>query len=218
MIKACLFDMDGLLLDTERQMYLQGGLKISAELGRPVSERSLRAMMGLNWTDYYARIKEEYGEDYPIDAYRKKFLEHVDRMIGEFAFDLRPGVKEVLDFCADNHIRMGVATSTPQERTLKCLKNAGILDCFDVVMSGDMVQNGKPDPEIYLTAAGKLGVSKEDAIVFEDGHNGALAALNGGFRLILVEDLARITDEDRERALMVLNRIDQALPYMEKEL
>ena len=217
-MKACIFDMDGLLLDTERQMYLEGGLKISAELGRPITERSLRAMMGLNWPSYYARIQEEYGEDYPIDAYREKFLELVDHMVNEFTFDLRPGVKEVLDFCKDHHLSMAVATSTPGHRAENCLKNAGILDYFDLIISGDMVQKGKPDPEIYLTAAEKLNIPKEEIIVFEDAHNGAVAALDGGFRLILVEDLARITSEDKERALMVLDRIDQAIPYLEKEV
>ena len=210
--------MDGLLLDTERQMYLQGGLKISRELGRPISEESFEGLMGLNWTDYYIRIKEEYGEDYPIDIYREKFLKHVDDMIEHFAFDLRPGVKEILDFCREHHIAMGVATSTPHDRTLKCLKNAGIIDYFDEILSGDMVEKGKPDPEIYLTVAKKMGVSNEEALVFEDGHNGARAAINGGFRLFIVEDLAHLEEEDRRECVKVLHRIDEAIEYIEKEL
>lgn len=218
MIKACLFDMDGLLLDTERQMYLQGGLKVSRELGRPISEESFEGLMGLNWTDYYIRIKEEYGEDYPIDIYRERFMKHVDEMIDSFAFDLRPGVKKVLDFCKEHHIPMAVATSTPHTRTLKCLKNAGIIDYFDEILSGDMVEKGKPDPEIYLTVAKKLGVSPEEALVFEDGHNGARAALDGGFRLFIVEDLAHLEERDRKECVKVLHRIDEAIEYIEKEL
>ena len=217
MIKLCVFDMDGLLVDTERQMYLRTGLEVSQEIGHPVSQEFLCSLMGGSWDVYLDRFKETYGEDYPTEAYWEKYDERVRSIVENEAIPLRPGVAELLDYCDEKGIRKAIATSTRQEMTDKVLVNTGIADRFDYVVTASMVKNHKPHPDLFLNAIGHFGIPIEEAIVFEDGHNGAQAAINGHCRYIIVQDLARLTEEDKNKAIMVIDDISKAIPYIEAE-
>ena len=217
MIRLCVFDMDGLLLDSERQMYVAAGLKASKEVGRPIDEGFFPLQMGGSWANYENHLLETYGQDYPIEEFWKIYDAFVDDMINNGSIPLRPGVLKMLDYCKKNDIRMAIATSTQHEDCLKCLKNAGIYDYFDEIVTVDMVKQTKPDPEIFLKAISLFDVKKEEVLVFEDGHNGALAARNGGCRLVLVEDLALLTEEDKEYADLVTDNICNAIDLIKRE-
>lgn len=217
MIRLCVFDMDGLLLDSERQMYCKVGLEVSAEIGRPVSEHFLTTLMGLSWDNYPKGFLREYGEDYPIDEYLERYWQKVHYIVDNIALPLRPGVKEMLEYCRSHQIKMAIATSSHQNETKKCLTNAGIYDYFDYIITGDDVLHGKPDPEIFLRAIAHFQIPKNEALVFEDGHNGARAAINGECRLVLVEDLAYLDDDDRRRAELHTDKITDAIKIIEKE-
>ena len=110
-----------------------------------------------------------------------------------------------------------VATSTRGEVVQKCLKGAGIADYFDYMISGDMVEKTKPNPEIFLKPIEHFSIPKNEALVFEDSHNGAQAAINGKLRYILVKDLAFLTEEDMENAEMVTDVISKAIPFIKEE-
>ena len=209
--------MDGLLLDSERSMYLKLGLEVSSSLNRPVTEEFLKTLMGGNWDNYFRRLTEVYGEDYPVEEYKKLLSEKIDYMTENVAFELRPGVEEVLKFNKENNIKMAVASSTPRARVIKSLTNAGIVDYFDHVIGGDQVKKGKPDPEIFLKAIDEIGANKSEALILEDGHNGAKAAIDGGCRLILVEDLAYVEQSDRDGAELVTHIISDVIELIRKE-
>ena len=217
MIRACVFDMDGLLLDSERQLYSHCGLETSEELGRPVSLEFLSSLMGGSWQAYRDAFLREYGEDYPIDEYMKRFWEKAHYIIDNVAIPLRPGVQEILDYCKEEGIRMAVATSSHREDVEKCLHNAGIADYFECIITTDDVEHTKPDPAIFLKAIAELGEAKEETLVFEDGHNGARAAVNGHCRLVLVEDLAYLDDEDRRYADLWTDNILNAIELIKRE-
>ncbi|MBQ2658782.1 MAG: HAD family phosphatase [Erysipelotrichaceae bacterium] len=217
MIKLCVFDMDGLLLDTERQMYAKFGQEVSAEMGRPLSLDFLTTVMGGSRELYRNKVLKEYGEDYPYDEYQRRRWEKINRFIDQGDIPLRPGVKEFLDFCNEQGILKAVATSTRGEVVQKCLKGAGIADYFDYMISGDMVEKTKPNPEIFLKPIEHFSIPKNEALVFEDSHNGAQAAINGKLRYILVKDLAFLTEEDMENAEMVTDVISKAIPFIKEE-
>ena len=217
MIKLCVFDMDGLLVDTERQMYVKTGLEVSKEIGHPVSEEFLCSLMGGSWDKYLGHFKEAYGEDYPTEEYWEKYDARVRYIVENEALPLRPGVNEILDYCEKKGIRMAIATTTGQEMTDKVLANTGIRDRFDYIITGSMVKNHKPHPEIFLKAIEHFHLPIEEAIVFEDGHNGAQAAIRGNCRYIMVQDLAHLTEEDKNKAIMVTDDISKAIPYIEEE-
>ena len=102
MIRLCVFDMDGLLLDSERQIYLYNGMRISKELGYPIDEAFLRSMMGNDWGIYESKTAEHMGKDFPIDRYMSLLREKNHYVIRNEAIPLRPGAKELLDFCKEN--------------------------------------------------------------------------------------------------------------------
>jgi len=209
--------MDGLLLDSERQMYVKCGMETAKELGRPVEYSFLTSLMGGSWENYERRFLETYGEDYPMKEYWDKYWKKVNYIIENITIPLRPGVRELLQYCKDNGIKMAVATSSTKYIAETCLGHAGILEYFDHIVSGDMVINKKPHPEVFLKAIEHFNIPIDEALVFEDGHYGAQAAINGKIRFIMVQDLAELSDEDIDKAEMVTDDISKAIEYIEKE-
>lgn len=217
MIKLCVFDMDGLLLDSERTLYLNCGLRASEKVGHPMSEEFLRSLMGAAWDLYSIRIVNHMGEDFPIDDYLNELWKEIDEILESGDIPLRPGAKEILEYCKESGIKMAIATSTPNEKAHQCLRKTGLSDYFDYVVTGDMVEKGKPEPDIFLKAIDHFGIDKKNAIVLEDGHNGAQAAIKGKCRLILVEDLARVEQEDRDRSEILPKTLFEVIDYIKKE-
>lgn len=217
MIKLCVFDMDGLLLDSERQMYVAAGIYASNKLGRPINPNSFKRLMGGSWANYRKGLLEEYGQDYPMDDYFKIYNAFVDDKVNNSVIDLRPGVLDVLNYCKQKGIHMAIATSSNLEYTEKLLKHSNIREYFEFICTRDMVKETKPNPEIFLKAIDHFNIPHENAMVFEDGHNGALAAQNGHLRLTVVEDLALLTDEDKAYSDHVTTNISTIIDFIEKE-
>lgn len=217
MIKLIIFDMDGLLLDSERQMYSKLGVEVSTKLGDPISVEFLTALMGNGWDIYERRIAEHKGKDFPIKEYMRLMNEGIAYTIENVPIPMMPGAMEVLDYCKKHGYLMAIATSTHKKQAYRCLKNAGILEYFDHIVTGDQVEKGKPDPEIYLKTLDYFKIDKSQALVLEDGHNGSRAALSAGIRLALIEDMAYVSEEDRKEAFLHSHDIRDVIPMLEKE-
>ena len=217
MIKLCIFDMDGLLLDTERVLYLSSAMEVSRELGFPMEEDFLRSLMGSAWNIYEEKIIEKMGKDFPINEYLEKLWEKINYIIKNQGIPLRKGALNILEYCKNNDITIALASSTPYEKVISCLNNAEILEYFDYIVTGDMVKKGKPDPEIYLKVIDHYDYPIQNIIVLEDAHNGAKSAIDAGCRLILVEDLAYVDEQDRKAAEFLPASLDEVIDYIRKE-
>ena len=218
MVKLCIFDMDGLLLDSEREVYLKTGVEVSEAIGHPLSYEFLTGIMGSGWDLYEGSVKRMHGEDYPFEEYWSIFWPKVQDKLHNMAIPLMPGTREILDYCRDNGIRMAVATSSHREVTECCLKNDGIYDYFDFLMTGDMVVNSKPHPEIYIRTMEQFAdIDRNEILVIEDGHNGAQSARNAGCRYALVEDLAYLSDEDKAGAALCTDSLLKVMDYLKEE-
>ena len=217
MIKLCIFDMDGLLLDSERFLYLYTGMNVSKELGYPMEEDFLRSLMGLSWDKYRETIIQKMGRDFPIEDYLKGLWQRIDYLIENESIPLRKGALNILEYCKNNDITIALASSTHYEKVINCLKNAGIMEYFDYIVTGDMVKNGKPDPEIYRKVIDHYSYPIESIMALEDAHNGALSAVGAGCRLVLIEDLAYVDDEDRKAAELLPESLDEVIDYIRKE-
>ena len=117
--------------------------------------------------------------------------------------------KDKVLFLKENNITSRVATSTAKETAIRMLKNTKLYDYFEKIIYGDEIKNSKPAPDIYLKAL--EGFDKDEALIFEDSHNGSRAAINAGIKLIIVPNIAKLTKEDKEEAFKVINSLDETI-------
>lgn len=216
MIKLCIFDMDGLLIDSERQMWMKSMDIAAKEQGRIMTEEFHITFMGASLSEVAVMLKKEYGEDFDPDLFFNRCVE-INAEIMKQGIPLCKGAKELLDYCKENGIKMCIGTSTARIGTMNLLKIDGILDYFDGIVCGDEIKHGKPAPDIYLECFNKFNFDKSEALIFEDGQAGAYAAIATGIRLVLVPDLAYLNEEVRSKAYKVLDSLDKTIELIKEE-
>ena len=186
--KAIIFDMDGLLIDTER-LALKAWQLAGADFGFPISDEIFISMVGRNRRDRDCTLVEIFGSDFPVDAVGKRYRTYVDGWIDAGKLAVKSGVRELLDFLDKISMPRAVATSTEYDRAIYKLSLTNLLDHFPIVIAGDQVQKGKPAPDIFLTAAAQLGVLPEGCLVLEDSDAGIQAAYDAGMTPIMIPDM-----------------------------
>ena len=208
MKKAVVFDMDGVIFDSEK-LYRKHWMITGKEYGIPEEEMaSLCNLIAGATKEKNARLmKDHYGEDFDYDAFRTATMTRMDAEIAREGLELKPGVLELFAYLKDNHYKIGLATSTAKERAKGNLEKAGILEVFDKIVYGGVVPNGKPAPDIYLKACEDLGVKPEEAIGIEDSANGVKSSACAGLYTIMVVDLVPATDELRQIANQVYDSL-----------
>lgn len=203
MFKAAIFDMDGLLLDSER-ICMACFLEAGQQLGHAVDPGVYLSCIGTNEAGTREILVKGHGADFPFEAitelWRKRYLEQ----IRETAIPKKDGAQALLEEIVASGTPIALATSTAHELAWIKLRNAGLAEYFDFVVGGDQVAQGKPHPEIYLRAASALDVSPLDCIAFEDSENGVLAALAANMSVVQVPDLVEPTLVLRSRGHRIL--------------
>ena len=198
-ITAVLFDMDGLVLDTEK-LYTRFWQEAANALGYPMTKEQALGMRSLNRGAGLAKMQSYFGASVDYDLIRKKRIELMDAFVEQEGVFLKPGIHELLAYLKERGIKTAIATSSPIERTLLYLGSVGLQNSFDELVSGYMVEKGKPEPDIYLYAAKKLGVKPEECMVLEDSPAGILAAHRAGCLPVMVPDQDE-PDEETEQIL-----------------
>lgn len=186
---AVLFDMDGLMLDTET-LSLEAWRLASADTGLAVGDDVLLGMVGLS----IARCRDYLTRHFDGDSARADRLMagnalHYPRLIGEAPIPLKAGIVELLDALAERNIPRAVATSTRRIMADQKLARTGLAGRFHASVTGDEVTRTKPAPDIYLAAAAALGVDPARCIALEDSNVGVAAALAAGCTVYMVPDL-----------------------------
>ncbi|MCR5201615.1 MAG: HAD-IA family hydrolase, partial [Lachnospiraceae bacterium] len=216
MIKAAVFDMDGVIFDSEK-IYRMLEHKTAAKYNLPDErvEHFCELIAGgtkesnrHHFTDIFPEATVDYYE------FRDGVMTGVDEYATTNGYELKLGVREIFTFFKKRGIRMALATSTAKDRAVYHLKNHGIYDYFDEFVFGNEVKNGKPEPDIYLTACEKLGVKPEEAIGIEDSINGIKSSSAAGLYTVMVIDLILPTKEIEGKA----NKICNSLLQLKKEL
>lgn len=213
-LKLAIFDMDGLLLDTERWS-VWAFEQIAEEMNLTLDADAFKKRMGRkNHNDADMReimLGSERLDPLLLKKQVFKRLEELKKALYQSGARLRPGVKEIVEYLKENGILCVIASSSFRDKVTSLMSKTEISELFADYICGDDIVNGKPDPEIFLTACQRQGVSVENAIVFEDSDNGALAALRAGIRYILVPDIAYVSPESRNHALAVVAQINEAI-------
>ena len=195
-ITAVLFDMDGLVLDTEK-LYTRFWQEAANALGYPMTKEQALGMRSLNRGVGLAKMQSYFGPEVDYDAIRMKRIEMMDAFVEKEGVTLKPGVHELLAYLKECGIKTAIATSSPIERTVLYLTSVGLQNSFDELVSGYMVEKGKPEPDIYLYAAEKLGVKAVECMVLEDSPAGILAAHRAGCFPVMVPDQDKPDEETK---------------------
>ena len=183
-----IFDMDGLMFDTER-VFIMAWDYAGEKIGIGKAGYMVYKTLGMNIASSYKVWKEEFGDGYNQEELRKYTKEFLTNYYNENKVPVKKGLYNLLDFLQKNDCKMAVASSSPRWEVEKHLKDAGIYEYFKGIICGDMVENSKPDPEIYLKACALLEANPSECYALEDSKNGLLAAHRAGCRPIMVPDL-----------------------------
>ena len=187
-IRAVIFDMDGLLLDSERIAY-ELGREASLYLGLPWDHDVAMRMIGSNSRDGYQLLRDAFGPTFPVDDHQAEFGRRYEQAIAEGRFPLKPGVLELFDLLESLELPRVVATSTRRSRAVPKLAHTGLLPRLGGVVGGDEVSRGKPAPDIYLAAARLAATPVGDCLVLEDSNTGVRGGIAAGARVVMVPDM-----------------------------
>lgn len=189
-----IFDMDGLMFDTER-VFIDAWDYAGEKIGIGKAGYMVYKTLGMNIVASYNVWKEEFGDSYNQDELRKYTKEFLQKYYAENKVPVKKGLYNLLDFLKQKNCKMAVASSSPRWEVEKHLKDANIYEYFIGIVCGDMIQKSKPDPEIYLRACELLNVSPSECYALEDSKNGLLSAHRAGCKPIMVPDLWQPDDE-----------------------
>lgn len=196
-ITAILFDMDGLVLDTEK-LYTRFWQEAANSLGYPMTKEQALGMRSLNRGAGLAKMQSYFGPKVDYDVIRNKRIELMDAFVKEEGVTLKSGIHELLAYLKEQGIKTAIATSSPLERTILYLTSVELQNSFDELVSGYMVEKGKPEPDIYLYAAKKLGVKPSQCMVLEDSPAGILAAYRAGCLPVMIPDQDEPDEETKK--------------------
>ena len=214
MIRGVIFDMDGLMFDTER-IYQNAWIEAGRCLGVPVTEDVVLRIRGRNIADSRRVFLELFGPQVDYDAVRAIRVRLSDEAIAENGLAPKPGLRALLDELTRRGIGAALATSTARRQAMEYLDLAGVRGCFSAAVCGDEVSRSKPDPEIFLRAAELLQVPPEACIVLEDSPNGILAAHRAHAKPVMVPDLTQPDDELRAVCAAVVPTLADVIPLLD---
>lgn len=214
MIRAVLFDMDGLMFDTER-VYDNAWAAAAKEYGITLTEDIMGQMRGINEELLRKKSKKIFGESFDFDKFYER-TNDISRETLDNNVPHQPKLVELLDFLQQSGIKMAVASSTNTATVKKYLNTAQVAHYFDAIIGGDMVTRSKPDPEIFQKAAAALGVEPSECIALEDSHNGMRSASAAKCYAIMVPDLMEATEEIMPFCNEIAHNLGEIIPIIKK--
>lgn len=188
-IQTVIFDMDGLMIDTEKY-YIQFFCEAAKEVGYKVTKEHMLPLRCLDSKRQALFLKEKICGDFDYDKVKSIYNRKVEKFFSENNIEVKKGLFALLDYLNKEGYTVAVATSTQLDRAHQLLKRIKALDYFDMVFSGENVRRNKPEPDIYIQAAAALGVEPELCLALEDSPNGVISASSAGCVTVMVPDLS----------------------------
>lgn len=211
-IKGAIFDMDGLMLDTEK-LLVRFWRESAEEFGYNMTDENVFGIRSLSRKYSVPLLKGIFGEDFPFNEIRNRRIVLMNEYIDKHGFEVKKGLFELLDYLESNDYLIAVATATDRERAESYLKKIDVYKYFNTVICGDMVTNGKPEPDIYITASKELGLPAVECVAFEDSPNGIKSAYSAGCRVIMIPDLTQPDKDIKPLLSGVYESLDKAIEF-----
>ncbi len=216
MIEAVLFDMDGLMFDTER-MYQKAWLQAGRQMGAPMEPEIVDRLRGRNREGCARVCREAFGEDFDFDAMRTACRALMARWIEEDGLPVKPGLYELLAELERRGIPAVLSTSTTRDSAWGHLQRAKVDRYFLGAVCGDEVSHSKPDPEVFLKAAALAGKDPARCLVLEDSPAGVRAGAAAGCFTVMVPDLTAPDEELKKLADEILPGLRDVIPLMDRD-
>lgn len=207
-IKGIIFDMDGLMLDTEK-LLTRFWCEAAAFYGFEMTKQHVLGIRSLSAKHAIPHLQGIFGESFDYRAVRAKRIELMNAFIEQNGIEKKKGLDVLLESLSKRDIKLAVATATDIARTKMYLEKAGVLGYYDAVVTGDTVANGKPEPDIYITAAQRLGLGCCECIALEDSPNGILSAYRAGCKPVMIPDLSAPDTETRAMLYGCFDSLDE---------
>lgn len=214
-MKAVVFDMDGVLFDTER-LCMESWIAVAEKEGLPDMEIIFPRCIGLNANDSRQVVLDAYGQDFDFAGFRELASAWFWDYIKKNGLPVKPGVRELLKWLKQEGRIVGLASSTRRSSVISHLEQAELTEYFQAVITGDMVEHSKPLPDIYLLACRELGVEPGEAYAIEDSPNGIRSAYAAGLHPIMVPDMIAPDEEMEQKSDRIFRDLAEVLDYMKQ--
>ncbi len=217
MLEAVIFDMDGVIFDSERKV-VECWLEIAEKYNIEGIEEQCHKCLGTNSAATRQIMLDHYGADFPYDEYKAEASALYHERYDGGRLPTKPAIRELLEWLKAHRIKTAVASSTRSALVIQQLRDADLLKYYDAIIGGDMVSVSKPEPDIFLKACEELKVAPENACGIEDSYNGIRSVSRAGMCPIMVPDMAEPTSEMEQLAEVILPSLAEVIEYLSDKI
>lgn len=217
MIKAVIFDMDGLMIDTEK-LLMRFWIESAQSFGFNMTKEDVLSIRSLAGKYTEIKLKKRFGESFDYKSVRARRIELMNAYILKNGIEKKKGLDELLIYLKENGYKTSVATATDLKRASMYLGIIDVKKYFDKIVCATMVKNGKPKPDIYLKACEELDVLPCEAIALEDSPNGIISAHDAGCKAVMVPDLSEPDEEIKSLLFERIDSLDLLIPILKNNI
>ena len=216
-IKAVLFDMDGLMVDTE-SLATEAFIHSAKKQGYDMTKEETLLVLGFTTKSIY-----DFWENYfkNSDVSGKRLVDNHYKYIEDILFTTGPRkmpyIEELLKYLKNSNYKVAVASSSSMNHIINNMEKTGLKKYIDEFASGTEVENGKPAPDVFLLAAKRLGVKPEECLVLEDSKAGVIAGSSAGAKVIMIPDMFKPDEVCKEKAYRIVNNLGEVISILEEK-